>query len=188
MFGPRIPGEHGVELRTPTLEDGKLFSGWSMEPEASRFWGGRMGDVRDEKIEERHKKNAADDRSVIWTIAFEGASVGFTGVFDIDWIARDGESGIFIGRHDLYGKGIASEAIRLRTAFAWSHLRLHRLHNWIALGNRGSRRANEKAGYRQMGRMRRVWFRSGQWHDGWLGEVFPPVDGADTLSAAPKKG
>ena len=37
-----------------------------------------------------------------------------TGVFDIDWVSRDGETGIFIGRHDLYGRGIASEAVRLR--------------------------------------------------------------------------
>ena len=87
---------------------------------------------------------------------------------------RDAESGIFIGRHDLYGKGIASEAIRLRTAYAWSELRLRRVHNWIGLRNRGSRRANEKAGYRQMGRYPRSWFRSGQWHEEWLGEIFAP--------------
>src|SRR5204862_411532 len=82
------------------------------------------------------------------------------------------ESGIFIGRGDLYGRGIASEAVRLRTDFAWREMNLHRVHNWISLRNRGSRRANEKAGYRQMGLMKHYGFRSGQWYDDWLGEVF----------------
>src|SRR5437016_3393959 len=86
---------------------------------------------------------------------------------------RAGESGIFIGRHDLDGRGIASEAIRLRTDFAWRELRLHRVHNWIAHANRGSRRANEKVGYTQMGLFRRSFFRSGEWYDEWLGEAYP---------------
>ena len=187
MFGPVLVGANGVSLRTPTLEDTKTSARSMLEPETSRFWGGRIMDVRDEAFEERHKKNADDPNSVTWTIAYENESVGFTGLFDIDWVARDCESGIFIGRGDLYGRGIASEAVRLRTEFAWREMNLHRVHNWISLLNRGSRRANEKAGYRQMGRMRHVWFRSGQWHDGWLGEVFPPDDVPATL-LGPSKG
>src|SRR5438309_3050753 len=100
-----------------------------MEPEVTRFWGSRTMDLRDEAVEERFRKDGDDERSVTWAIAYEGETVGFTGVFDIDWIARDAESGIFIGRHDLYGRGIATEAVRLRTEFAWSQLRLHRVHN-----------------------------------------------------------
>lgn len=181
MFGPRLVGANGIELRVPTLDDGKQMVAWMREPEPTRFWGGRIGDYRDEEIESRHRKNADDPSSVNWTIAYQGESIGMTGLFDIDWIARDCESGIFIGRHDLYGRGIASEAIRLRTAFAWRELGLHRVHNWISFRNRGSRRANEKAGYRQMGLMKRWFFRSGQWYDDWLGEVFPPADGGDTF-------
>ena len=188
MFGPRIVGSKDVELRPPTLDDHKRFGRWMLEPETSRFWGGRFADLRDETAEERHKKDGNSETGVLWTIAYRGEPVGFTGLFDIDWIARDAESGIFIGRADLYGRGIASEAVGLRTAFAWSALRLHRVHNWIALGNRGSRRANEKAGYVEMGRMERVSFRSGEWHDDWLGEVFPPGARPATLDVPPQEG
>ena len=104
-----------------------------------------------------------------------------TGVFDIDWVRRDGETGIFIGRHDLYGKGIASEAIRLRMAYIWNELGLRRTHNWIALPNRGSWRANQKAGYTQIGTYPRSWFRSGEWVDEWLGEAFPHTYPAEML-------
>ncbi len=187
MFGPRLEGANGISLRVPTLGDAKQLVAWMREPEPTRFWGGRIGDFRDEEIEERHKRNADDPNSVNWTIAYGDETVGMTGLFDIDWIARDCESGIFIGRHDLYGRGIASEAIRLRTDFAWREMGLHRVHNWISFRNRGSRRANEKAGYRRMGLMRRWFFRSGQWYDDWLGEVFPPADTSDTF-VPPSKG
>ena len=181
MFGPRLDGANGVSLRTPMLEDHKAFVHWMLEPDATRFWGGRIADIRDEAFSERHAKDADSPTSVTWSIAFENETVGFTGLFDIDWVARDAESGIFIGRHDLYGRGIASETIRLRTAFAWRELGLQRVHNWISVRNRGSRRANEKAGYRQMGLMKRYAFRSGQWYDDWLGEVFSPDIPADTF-------
>ncbi len=173
MLGPRIAGEKGVELRPPTLEDGKLYGRWQLEPEVGRFWGPRFGDVSDENAEKRFREMAESRETVMWTIAHQGEPAGFTGIFDIDWVARDGESGIFIGRHDLYGRGIASQAVRLRTAYAWYELRLHRVHNWIGVANVGSRRANEKAGYREVGIIPRAWFRSQEWYDVWLGEAFP---------------
>ena len=58
-------------------------------------------------------------------------------------------------------------------AFIWNELGLHRTHNWIALANEGSWRANQKSGYSQIGTYPRSWFRSGEWFDEWLGEAFP---------------
>lgn len=173
MFGPKLVGENGVALVPPTLEDFKLSARWMLEPEVGRFWAPRFGEVTDESAEKRYKESADGNNSVNWTIAYLDDPVGSTGIFDIDWVRRDGESGIFIGRHDLYGRGIASEAIRLRTDFAWRELRLHRVHNWIANANRGSRRGNEKVGYKQMGLFVHSFFRSGEWYDEWLGEAYP---------------
>jgi len=173
MFGPRLEGQGGVALVPVTLDHYKLYGQWAMQPEVGRFWGPRFAEVTDERAEARFKEAGASSTSIEWTIDYQDEPVGSTGIFGIDWVRRDGESGIFIGRHELFGRGIASEAVRLRTAFAWRELRLHRVHNWIGLANRGSRRANEKAGYKQMGLYRKSWFRSGQWYDEWLGEAFP---------------
>lgn len=173
MLGPRIAGRNGIELRPGTLEDHKLSFTWFAQPEVSRFWSPRSGNWTEENAKERFERLVKSQDSINWTIAYNGESVGFTGLFDIDWVRRDGESGLFIGRHDLYGRGIGTEAVRLRTDFAWRHLRLHRVHNWIALQNRGSRRANEKGGYKQIGGFERYGYRSGEWMDDWMGEVFP---------------
>ena len=173
MFGPRLAGNGGVSLVPPTVEHFKLHIEWVVQPEVGRFWGPRFGEITVEAQEERFKKTGEDETQILWTIAYGDEPVGWTGIFDIDWVRRDGESGIVIGRHDLFGRGIASEAVRLRTGFAWREMRLHRVHNWIALANRGSRRANEKSGYRQMGVYRKSFFRSGEWYDEWLGEAYP---------------
>lgn len=173
MIGPRVIGRNGVELRPQTLEDRLRTMLWQAAPEVSRFWAPRAGDWREERVKERFAQDAASTDSINWAIAYQGETVGFTGIFDIEWVRRDGESGLFIGRHDLYGRGIASEAVRLRTDFAWRQLRLHRVHNWIALQNRGSRRANEKVGYRQIGLYMGWTVRSGQTIDDWMGEIFP---------------
>ncbi len=181
MFGPRIVGDHGVELRPPTLEDYQQNPRWMLVPEVTRFWGPRTLSSTPADAEERMKKAGANENAVMWTIAFEGEHVGFTGIFDIDWVRRDGETGIFIGRHDLYGRGIASEAVRLRMAFIWNELGLRRTHNWVALPNRGSWRANQKHGYSQIGTLPHAWFRSGEWIDEWVGEAFPHTYPADKL-------
>ena len=192
MLGPRLVGRNEVELRPPTIEDKVMELAWLGQPEATRFWTPRSGNWTEENMLERFKKLAESHDAINWSIAYRGETVGATGIFDIDWVRRDGESGLFIGRHDLYGRGIASEAVRLRTLFAWSHLRLHRVHNWIALQNRGSRRANEKAGYEQIGLIERDAYRSGQWIDDWMGEIVPEkvftaLIGPDTLTA-PEEG
>jgi len=181
MFGPRLLGERGVELRPPLREDYDLFANASLEPAVTRFWGPRLTIEGPAEREERMKKDGESATAVLWSIGFEGETVGFTGVFGIDWVRRDGETGIFIGRHDLYGRGIASEAIRLRMAYVWNELGLHRTHNWIALPNRGSWRANQKSGYTQVGTYPRSWFRSGEWVDEWLGEAFPHTYPTDRL-------
>lgn len=172
MYGPRLEGRKGVALVPSTLDHVKMHGAWMLQPEVGRFFGPRFGNVTDESAEERFKEWGESENSINWSITYQEEPVGYTGIFGIDWVRRDGESGIFIGRHDLFGRGIASEAVRLRTAYAWSELRMHRVHNWIALANRGSRRANEKSGYKQMGVYRKSFFRSGEWYDEWLGEAF----------------
>ncbi|HZP97571.1 MAG TPA: GNAT family N-acetyltransferase [Candidatus Limnocylindria bacterium] len=181
MFGPRLDGGQGTALRPPTREDYDLFAKWMLEPAVTRFWGPRLLDQTAPEREERMKKDGDSTTAVLWTIAYRDETVGFTGVFGIDWVRRDGETGIFIGRSDLYGHGIASEAVRLRMAYIWNELGLHRTHNWIALPNRGSWRANQKSGYAQIGTYPRSWFRSGEWVDEWLGEAFPHTFPADKL-------
>ena len=171
MLGPRLEGRDAVALAPPTLDDFKLYPRWAAQPEITYFWGPRAGQWIDASTEERFRESAKAETGIHWSIQFEGRAVGFTGIEDIDWVRRQGESYIMIGEFALHGRGIASEAVRLRTRFAFRELNLHRVYNWIVFDNIGSRRANERVGYREQGRIPQVFKRGLRRHDLWLGEI-----------------
>ena len=72
MLGPRLEGERGVALITPTLDHLKRNVEWMTQPEATRFWGVRAMDLRPERAEKRFKEQASDPTLVSWTIALDG--------------------------------------------------------------------------------------------------------------------
>ena len=96
---------------------------------------------------------------------------GTTGVHGIDFRHGTGESGIVIGDKSMWRKGIASEAMAMRTRFAFRELNLHKIRSRTFMENTASWRALEKAGYRQSGVLREEFYRGGRWHDVWCGEV-----------------
>jgi RimJ/RimL family protein N-acetyltransferase len=171
MLGPRLGGARGVALVPRTLEDHRLYGDWAARPEVTYFWGIRAGKWNPASRDEHYREIAKDDRSINWSIQLDGRTVGFTGIDFIDWIRRQGESYIIVGDHRVWGRGVASEAVRLRTRFAFRELNLHRVYNLIVYDNVGSRRANEKVGYREQGRMPGSFRRGTQRHDDWLGEI-----------------
>ncbi len=82
-----------------------------------------------------------------------------------------GTTGIVIGVKSEWGKGRASEAMQLRTDYAFRQLNLHKLTSGAFADNEPSRRALQRAGYREVGIEREHFFREGRWHDHWICEV-----------------
>src|SRR5439155_27170324 len=97
MFGPRIVGDNGIELRPPTLEDYKLFTEWQMRPEVTRFWGPRFTTEPIATAEERLKRHPESGDSVSWSIAYGRETVGFTGISHISQPGADGQTRIVTG-------------------------------------------------------------------------------------------
>src|SRR5438128_7677311 len=101
----------------------------------------------------------------------EGKTIGATGIHNIDWLAAHAITGIVIGEKDCWGKGYATEAMRLRTRYAFRELNLHKLMTEVDTENVASRKALERSGYKTVGIRRDQSFREGKWKDRWLGEV-----------------
>jgi hypothetical protein len=59
----------------------------------------------------------------------------------------------------------------LRTEYAFRHLNLHKLKSGAIMDNEPSKRALQRAGYRQVGVEREESWRDGRWRDHWLCEV-----------------
>lgn len=169
MFGPYLRGEH-VTLRPADDSDPPRFVPWFADMEVTRFLGRRSAVALYQEIAFLKSVGESKD-SVFWMIDADGETVGATGIHQIDWPNAHGTTGIIIGAKDKWRRGIASEAMRLRTAYAFRELNLHKLMTEAFVENAASRRALEKNGYRTIGTRRDHFFTRGRWNDIWLGEV-----------------
>jgi RimJ/RimL family protein N-acetyltransferase len=169
MFGPVLRGEK-CTLRPPRKEDLQSYQRWFEDTETLRFLPG-IGPFSDSQEEDWFKRTGEDPTGVAWAIEVDGRIVGTTGIHGIDHRHGHGETGLVIGDKSMWRKGIASEAMKLRTAFCFRELNLHKIRTRAFMENRASIRALEKAGYRQSGVLRQEFYRDGRWHDVWMGEV-----------------
>jgi RimJ/RimL family protein N-acetyltransferase len=169
MFGPVLRGER-VTLRPADDDDPPRFLPWVADMEVTRYLGRRTGAALYQEVDFFKRVGEAKD-TVLWIVEFEGDAVGATGIHDIDWPSAHATTGILIGAKDKWGRGIASEAMRLRTRYAFRELNLHKLMTEVFVGNAASRRALEKIGYRTVGIRRDHFFARGRFQDVWLGEI-----------------
>ncbi len=169
MFGPVLRGDK-VTLRPADDADPPRFVPWFADMEVTRYLGRRSAVALYQEVEYFRKAGESKD-DVVWIIEAEGEAIGATGIHRIDWVSAHGTTGIVIGRPDAWGKGYASEAMALRTRYAFRELNLRKLVTEVFAENVASRRALEKTGYRTVGIRREHFWSGGAWHDVWLGEV-----------------
>ncbi|HEY8736863.1 MAG TPA: GNAT family protein [Candidatus Dormibacteraeota bacterium] len=169
MFGPVIHGAL-VTLRPPRLDEAELMVSWFDDMEITRFLLLQFPPSLAGEKEWIETMSKANDH-VIWGIEREGRLIGTTGLHQINWPNQRAGTGTVIGDKTAWHQGIASEVMALRTRYAFTQLPLRKLHSSFIDGNQASWRAQEKAGYRQVGRYREHEFRDGSWRDEILTEV-----------------
>ena len=169
MFGPLLRGEK-VTLRPARENDAERFVRWFADTEVTRFLARRMAISLEQ--EKEFLKNIGESKDdVWWVIEADGNAIGATGIHRINWLDANGTTGIMIGEKDCWGKGYATEAMQLRTRYAFRELNLHKLLTEVDTENEASKKALERNGYRTVGTRREQSFREGKWRDRWLGEV-----------------
>jgi len=106
------------------------------------------------------------DTEFVWAILDEaGRHIGFSGIHAINWRLRLGTTGTLIGEKSAWRKGYGTDAMRVRSKFAFETMNLHRLQSESRIDNIGSQRALERAGYRREGIARKKLFWGGRWYD-----------------------
>jgi [ribosomal protein S5]-alanine N-acetyltransferase len=173
MLGPVIEGEK-IRLEPSGPEYLPEFIRWFADLRVTRYLLMRCPMTL--KQEEEWFENMARDRTTVhWAIVADSGGaprpIGVTGIHNIDWINRGAITGTIIGVESEWGKGYASEAVALRTAFAFNELNLERLETFSFAPNKGMHKALQRSGYREIGVRRRSMFREGQWFDTVLFEL-----------------
>jgi len=169
VFGPVLKGAK-VTLRPPDETDPKRFIEWFADAEVTRYLGTAFP-LSLQAEEEAIKKLGEAKETVWWVVEAEGKAIGATGIHRIDWINAHATTGTVIGDKSCWRKGYGSEAMALRTEYAFRQLNLHKLKSGAFMENEPSKRALQKAGYKQVGVYREDFWRDGKWHDHWECEV-----------------
>lgn len=98
--------------------------------------------------------------------------IGTSHLGPINWITRIAPLGIMIGNKEFWGKGYATEAIRLIVDYAFKRLNLQKVTAGACVINQGSVKAFEEVGFEVEGRAKSQFFLDGEYHDSlYLGIV-----------------
>ena len=163
-----IYGER-VRLRAVEREDVRRFYDWVNDPEVTHsltlylpmstldeerwFEGASQRDPNEKPlaIEMREGEN--------WKL------IGNCGVFGIEWVQRTGELGIMIGEKSAWNKGHGTEVMKLLLRHCFETLNLNRVYLRVYADNPRAKRAYEKAGFVEEGRLRQAVYKHGKYDD-----------------------
>jgi RimJ/RimL family protein N-acetyltransferase len=137
---------------------------WMNDPEIVAALEANFGVTRRQEEAFFDRVEAQRDADLHWAIhAEDGRHVGFIDLHDLSWRHRSAVGGLAIGARDAWGRGYATDAVRVRTRFAFEQMGLHRIEGHTI--NPAMRRVYERCGYRFEGVARRKIWRDGRWND-----------------------
>jgi RimJ/RimL family protein N-acetyltransferase len=171
MYGPVLTGAR-VRLAPPRAEYAPTYIRWLSDRAVTRYLRVRHPTSL-RKQQEWLERIAASAEDVLWAIvgASDGELIGNIGLTNLVWRHRNAELGYLIGERGQWGKGCATEAVRLATGYAFVELGLEKVWATVLAPNEASRRALERNGYRQCAVLRDGGYVEGRWHDLWVGEI-----------------
>jgi len=163
-------GWEGEMVRLVPIDKAKHLDNavrWVNDPEISRYL--LIGDFPMTRIAEEawfDRMSSMNDKDVVLAIELlNGEHVGMTGIHAINWRDGTATTGTIIGVREHWGKGIGTDAARVRSMYAFDVLGLRYLMSAVLEGNERSLRMLKKSGYVECGCYpKRVWKR-GSFHD-----------------------
>ena len=138
-----------VDLGPINSKHAKIYARWINSPKIRRFIFNRLPSTIEDikKWFEPPKEGLKNDvHFEIWH-KIDKKPVGIIGFLSIDWFDRAGYAYIYIGETEDWGKNIAPEATALFFKYAFNDANLNKVIAWIAVDNKPSLSAAEKAGW-----------------------------------------
>jgi [ribosomal protein S5]-alanine N-acetyltransferase len=145
---------------------------WMNDPEITASLDLNLGVTRRQEEAFFDRMEGPNDNDFVWAVLDDQEQhVGFIALHAIHWRHRSATGGLVLGERSAWGRGLATDAVRVRTRFAFDQVGLHRVEGHTI--NPAMARVYEKAGYRHEGTLREKVWRDGRWHDA---EVYSILD------------
>jgi RimJ/RimL family protein N-acetyltransferase len=163
-------GWEGEKVRLVPLDRDKHLDNalqWFNNPEVTRWLETGDWPLTRGAEEEFFRAAERNDRvSVQFAVEnLEGEHVGFSGLRSIDWQSGVAVSGSVVGRTDLWGSGLGTDAARVRNRYAFDVLGLRLLIATVIADNGASLAMLAKAGYEEVGRVPKRYWKRGAYRD-----------------------
>jgi RimJ/RimL family protein N-acetyltransferase len=91
--------------------------------------------------------------------------IGNASLHDIDWVSRTCWFGLFIGEPTAWNRGYGRDAVSTLVRFAFDEMNLHKVRINVFDYNEKARHLLESLGFVQEGKLRRDFYREGEWQD-----------------------
>lgn len=144
-----------LNLRPIERADLEKLNEWKNDESVYRFLGGGYMpvsiDIQEKWMESMMDTTGNNKRFMI--VDTHGKSIGLIGLYDINWIHRTFELGIFIGETGEQGKGYGAEAYSLIEHFAIQYLNLRKVKVNVVKDNLKAVKMYDKLGFKKAGEL-----------------------------------
>jgi len=104
------------------------------------------------------------------TSKLDSVKLGVVGLYNINYINRNCEFGIYMGNKNYYGQGLGKEATYLMVNYAFKNLNLNKI-KLLVNDDNFAHRMYEKIGFRNVGYYKNERFVDGQYIDVYIMEL-----------------
>lgn len=152
-----------------STKDAKEIHSFSSDEDVSRFIGWNLMISLEETIDHIEKmiKREIEGTYLYASIALKATNtvIGTAMIFNFNKEANHAEIG-YVLHKDFWGNGYGTETVKLLIDFAYSILKLHKIHANVVDTNLGSVKVLENNGFELEGRLRDYYFVDGRYFDG----------------------
>lgn len=114
-----------------------------------------------------YERYSNDDSQVVFAIIDNSSKefIGTIALYKIDHFHQNAELSTLIGNKNYWGKGIATEALRLLCRYAFCEMNLNKIYTYVLKTNMASIKKNENNGFKIEGTLRNHVFNQGDFQD-----------------------
>lgn len=146
--------ESVISLRPIEYRDIDDLNEWKNNKEVFKYLGGGFSPTSidcQKKWMDKFIDLSGNNRRFI--IEYNKHSVGLIGLYNINWIHRTSELGIYIGNQSFQGKGIGNNACELIEEYAKNYLNLRKIKLFVVDENHRAKKMYKKLGYKEVGKL-----------------------------------
>jgi len=159
---------YGKKINLVALEEESLttLKNWRNNPNLRKYFREHR-EINNYMQENWFKKIMSDPNQFNFEIRKEDVLIGHCGLYYINWIARHGEFGIYIGNEEYRNGGYGSDALRTLINYGFEQLNLNKI--WCEVySNNQSVDIYRHIGFKDEGILREHYYADGRYWDSYM--------------------